>query len=401
MIRSNRPFSSLFCLFSPLLVLVTGCPSPAVTPAPVAVVQPVVRQPVAAKEPAATPIAPADLPEEVTREGGFAQLTFAQALTLSTRDSKPLLLYFYTPWCGPCKELDKKTFPDAAFQKMAGELVSIKVNAGEESHIPVAKHFGVHSYPTMIVCRPGGEEIERFFGFQAAPVFIATVQDYLAGRNTASDYRDRALADPNNLDLAFTAGRELAIRKRGNEAIPFLERVWRAGDAEASDNVPRAMLLHAKTVYLDQQNDQARALPILEALSSRYPTTYHGVEATYMIARIYVETKEMDKAREVLMNRVKIAPHDGIQYFRFGSFCLRYRVFLDEGISRVLEGLEQHPKEGYLWKLLADLRFRTHDYAGAVAAMEKAVEFTRTGKDTYQKLLETYRRALARQNEAK
>jgi len=325
----------------------------------------------------------------------------AQASAYSLAEGTPMLLYFYTPWCGPCKEYDKKVFPTNAFQKFARTLVTIKVDAGEDSQAPVARQYGVHSYPTMIVCKPGGEEIERFFGFKKTEVFITTIEDYLAGRNTATDYRDQALADPDNLELAFTAGRELAIRKRGKEAIPFLERVWRADTENSTKNVPRAMLLQARTVYLDQMNASDKALPILEELSKRFPGAFHGTEATYMIARIYLEKGEKEKARDVLLNRVEVAPHDAIQYFRFGNFCLRYRFILSDGIAKVEEGLEHHPEMGYLWKTLADLRFRSKDYDGAVTAMEEAVKFAGRSLKTYEMLLKTYRKARERIKEGK
>jgi thiol-disulfide isomerase/thioredoxin len=340
-------------------------------------------------------------PTELTYDGGFLKLDMAQATALSLDQNRAMLLYFYTPWCGPCKEYDKKVFPTPSFQDFAKTLVAIKIDAGNETESPVAKRYGVNSYPTMIVCKAGGEEIERFFGFKKGDVFVTKVQDYLGGRNTATDYRDRALADPNNLALAFTAGRELAVRKRGEEAIPFLERVWRADKEIATKDVPRAMLLQARTVYLDQLNEPDKALPILEELSKRFPAAYHGTEATYMIARIYLEKGQSEKAQEVLLTRVKIAPDVPIQYFRFGNFCLRYKFMHGDGIAKIEEGLKQHAETGYLWKVLADLRFRTKDYDGAVAAMEEAVKFAGGSLKTYEMLLQTYRKARERIKEGK
>ena len=165
--------------------------------------------------------------------------------------------------------------------------------------------------------------------------------------------------------------------------------------------MPRAMLLQARTVYLDQLKERDKALPILEELSKRFSESFHGTEATYMIARIYLEKGDKDKARDVLLNRVRIAPHDAIQYFRFGGFCLRHSFMLDEGIVKIEEGLKQHADAGYLWKTLADLRFRSHDYDGAVEAMEEAVKFAGGSLQTYEMLLETYRKARARLQEGK
>jgi len=257
----------------------------------------------------------------------------------------------------------------------------------------------------MIVCEPGGKEIERFFGFRATKEFIGKIKDYMEHRHTAGHYKELAAASPDDLALQFTAGRELAVRQRGEEAIPFLERVIEKGaDVEGPTRkpggVPRAMLLLARTVYLDQQKDRDKALPILEELARRYPGTYHGEEAVYMVARVYIETKQTDKARKVLLERLKISGEQAIQYFRFGSFCLRYRFLVDEAIEKLREGVDKHPGAAYLWKTLADLHFMRRSYAAAVDAMSKAVEADPKSQ-AYQRLLEAYTRARDKAEEKK
>lgn len=344
------------------------------------------------------------LPQKVEYDGGFAKLDFDQASELSRRDQTHLFLYFYTEYCGPCKELDKHVFPTPKFQQFARTLVSIKVDAQADNGKAPAARYGVHSYPTMVVCKPGGEEIERFFGFHKTDKYLEFIQDYVSGVNTASDYMKRAMENMADLDLVFQAGRELAIRKRGQEAIPFLRSIVdRRKDVEAAygpadkrrGNVPRAMLLLARTVYLDQLKERDKALPILENLSKWYPGTYHGADATYMIARIYIERKETDKARDVLTNRVVLKKTDAIHFFRFGNFCLRYAFMLPEGAIRLEEGVSLHPRAGYLWKTLADLYFRQKQYEKAIATMESAVDVD-PNSASYKRILKTYENVLQR-----
>jgi len=332
-------------------------------------------------------------------------LSYPQGVVLSRERGLHLFLYFQTEYCGPCKELDRKVFNTAEFRDFAAGIVSLNVDGRAEAGEPVAKHYGVSSYPTMIVCEPGGKEIERFFGFRATKEFIGKIKDYMEHRHTAGHYKELAAASPDDLALQFTAGRELAVRQRGEEAIPFLERVIEKGaDVEGPTRkpggVPRAMLLLARTVYLDQQKDRDKALPILEELARRYPGTYHGEEAVYMVARVYIETKQTDKARKVLLERLKISGEQAIQYFRFGSFCLRYRFLVDEAIEKLREGVDKHPGAAYLWKTLADLHFMRRSYAAAVDAMSKAVEADPKSQ-AYQRLLEAYTRARDKAEEKK
>jgi len=338
------------------------------------------------------------VPDLVEHDGGFARLSFPQGARLSKETGRHLFLYFHTPWCGPCKELDAKVFPEAAFQEYALSLVSIRVDGSSEDGGPVAARYGVDSYPTMVVCEPGGKEIERFFGFHPTREFCGTIADYIRGVGTADWHKEKALASPDDLTLAFTAGRELAIRHRGLEAAPFLERVWREDPDNRTGQVPRAMLLLASTVYLDQLKDQDSAIPVLKELSERFPDTFHGTEATYMTARALLETQRSGEALDVLRTRVAFKKDDPMQFFRFGSFCLRYDLFVPIGVKRMEEGVALHPGTGYLWKTLADLRFRAGDYAGAVEALEKGVSLD-PNSEAWSKLLETYRGALKRSME--
>jgi len=338
------------------------------------------------------------LPDRIDYVDGFVQLSFAQANKLSSERKLHLFIYFYTEWCGPCKELDKKVFPVAAFQEFAASIVSVQVDANSDRGEQVAVRYGVKSYPTMIVCEPGGREIERFFGFSPTAKFVRTIKDYMEYRNTASDYKERSHANPEDLSLAFTAGRELAIRKRGEEAIPFLEKVWSRDKDNLTGNVPRALLLQGKTVYLEQLKQRDKALPLLEQVSKRFPGTFHGTEATYMIARIYLEMRKLDKARDVLQNRVEIDAEDAIQYFRFGSFCLHQSFMLDEAVEKLREGTRKHPKAGYLWKTMADIHFRKKELDKAVSAMEEAARLN-PASEAYKRILETYTSLLERRRE--
>jgi tetratricopeptide (TPR) repeat protein len=47
-----------------------------------------------------------------------------------------------------------------------------------------AARYRVKSYPSVLVLRKDGTEIDRVVGYYRAPEFMARVEDYLAGRNT-------------------------------------------------------------------------------------------------------------------------------------------------------------------------------------------------------------------------
>ncbi|MGH9763020.1 MAG: cytochrome c biogenesis protein CcdA, partial [Blastocatellia bacterium] len=51
-----------------------------------------------------------------------------QALQTARTSGKPVIIDVYADWCIPCKELDKRTFTDAAVKKEADKFVMLKLN---------------------------------------------------------------------------------------------------------------------------------------------------------------------------------------------------------------------------------------------------------------------------------
>ena len=78
-----------------------------------------------------------------------------------TKSSVPVLIDFWTPWCGPCKMMAPVVEEIA---KEVGETAKVgKVNIDEEPNL--ASSFGVMSIPTFVVVR-GGKVVGQTVGVQ-------------------------------------------------------------------------------------------------------------------------------------------------------------------------------------------------------------------------------------------
>lgn len=98
------------------------------------------------------------------------------ALSRAGEEGKPVMVEFYTDWCGWCKRLERDTFADAKVQQALEHFIPVKLNAEREGR-ELATRMGVRAYPTVVFFDSSGRELGRIPGYMSAEPFLEELGD--------------------------------------------------------------------------------------------------------------------------------------------------------------------------------------------------------------------------------
>ena len=109
----------------------------------------------------------------------------------------PVVIDFYTDWCGYCKVLEKKIFPEPEVSKLLENFTTLRINGEENPEL--AGNFKVSGYPTVLFLDKNGAYLDRIVGLPSSQMMAKKLKEVYDKRNIEDQILLSVKQDPENI----------------------------------------------------------------------------------------------------------------------------------------------------------------------------------------------------------
>lgn len=200
--------------------------------------------------------------------------------------------------------MDTVVFVDSnAISYFSKSAVLAKVNA--EVDTALASKYEVSAYPTLIVAKASGEEIDRIVGAPSAEELIKTIGDYEKGIGTlAADLR--LAATDTSIALKMKIAERFKYRGKPADAEVWYGKVL-AG-AKSTDSISGQVRMELADMYRRAKNLQ-KAESTYRSVMTDFPGSEMARDAEYLTANAF--RRGGDTTRAIMLFEQFIKNHPG------------------------------------------------------------------------------------------
>lgn len=181
-----------------------------------------------------------------------------------------------------------------------------KVNA--EKDTVTAARYRVKSYPTIMVLKNDGSEIDRVVGYYHPREFMDQVEDYLAGRNTLASYAAMESDSGTNAGYMGRLAERFLYHGLYDEARTRYQKLIAMDPKNTSGLVDDALYSLARMSRKDKNYDQDAAYA--QQIIDRYPDSDMFKSAILEKAGALKRAEKLKQARGIYLDYAKRFPSD-------------------------------------------------------------------------------------------
>jgi len=199
---------------------------------------------------------------------------------------------------------------DTAIDFFTSNMILAKVHA--EKDTATSNRYHAKAYPTSLLVRKNGEEVDRLVGYAPTQEYIKTLVDYSNGIGTLEDLLSKA-ETASDRGLYLQIADKYKYRGKGPEAQTWYTRVIESGEPLDSLSGEARM---AFADFYRRDKDYAKALEEYQKIAAEF-TTYHGRDAVIMQAIVYRKMADTAKAIAQFEKYVEQFPQsEDVEYAR-------------------------------------------------------------------------------------
>lgn len=211
----------------------------------------------------------------------FRHISFDEGLAAAKQEGKLVFIDFFTSWCGPCKMMSSKTFPQKEVGDfMNAKFIPMKMDAEKEG-LELANKYGVNAYPTYVVVDADGKEVAKFSGYMDGPRFIDKVTAALDPEQSPERIKARYEAGERTPKVVNAYAMQFMEQRKEKEGFKVIDDYFASLSDADRLKAENAFLF---TIYtIDLNNDRAR---FMAAHQSEFPAEVRP-DVDKVLGRLY------------------------------------------------------------------------------------------------------------------